>query len=134
MKIAVDSLGDKKTTFEEKIPAKQWEMDSDNVAFLDSIGIDYSCLKIAGEIMVEAKVTTQREVTCSRCLVPVRQSLTQDFSCSYSAEGLGEYLDLDKDIREEILLNFPMKTLCVSDCKGICTGCGVNLNSDNCKC
>ena len=134
MKIVVDSVSDKKTILQEEIPVKEWEMDSEDVAFLDSVHIDGDCFKIAGEIIVEAKVTTHKQVTCSRCLAPVRQDLTQDFSRSYSTEGMGEYLDLDQDIREEILLNFPMKALCVSVCKGICSGCGVNLNIDKCKC
>ena len=134
MKIAVDALSNEKTQLQEDIPAKQWEMDSDDVAFLDSIHIDCSCFKVVGVIIAEGKVTTHREVICSRCLVGVRQSLTQDFSRSYSLEDLGEYLDLGQDIREEILLNFTMKVLCASDCKGICGGCGVNLNTDNCKC
>ncbi|MDD5195443.1 MAG: DUF177 domain-containing protein, partial [Candidatus Omnitrophica bacterium] len=45
-----------------------------------------------------------------------------------------EYLTVDNDIREEVLLNFPMKVLCKPDCKGLCPGCGANLNNEVCKC
>jgi uncharacterized protein len=27
-----------------------------------------------------------------------------------------------------------MKQLCKSDCKGICPGCGVDLNREKCRC
>ena len=43
-------------------------------------------------------------------------------------------LDLDFVIREDILLEFPSKILCKSDCKGICQRCGKNLNLGACNC
>ncbi len=134
MKIAADSISDKKIRIEEDIPAKAWEMDSAEVSFNNSVHIDCECVKINQEIVVEAKITTQRDASCSRCLNRSSHNLTQNFKRSYSLQNIGEHLDLSQDMREEILLNFPMKVLCAPDCKGICTGCGVNLNIDKCKC
>ena len=34
----------------------------------------------------------------------------------------------------EILVNWPMKTLCTEACKGICKKCGTNLNHSSCTC
>lgn len=47
---------------------------------------------------------------------------------------LGSDLDVDDLVRSEILMNWPMKTLCREDCKGICKKCGKNLNLDSCDC
>ncbi len=45
-----------------------------------------------------------------------------------------EKLDLAELCLGEIYLALPMKHLCSEDCKGICTICGKNLNTDSCEC
>jgi uncharacterized protein len=46
----------------------------------------------------------------------------------------GEVIDVDHLVAEQIFLALPVKVLCSEDCKGICPGCGVNLNEDPCRC
>ena len=46
----------------------------------------------------------------------------------------GNYLDVDQLVRNELLLNLPMKVLCNENCKGICNRCGANLNYESCSC
>lgn len=43
-------------------------------------------------------------------------------------------LDLDALANEEIQLFLPAKMLCKEDCKGLCQGCGKNLNYEKCEC
>jgi uncharacterized protein len=43
-------------------------------------------------------------------------------------------IDLNPDIREEIILVYPIKPLCSIDCKGLCPKCGKNLNEGKCNC
>ncbi len=49
-------------------------------------------------------------------------------------ERIEKEINLDKKIREIVLDSFPIKILCKEDCKGICLGCKVNLNKEECKC
>ena len=84
--------------------------------------------------MVTGKVNLHRTITCSRCLQEVKQKQTKKLTLSYNTAELGEFLEIDPDVREEILLTFPLKVLCKDDCKGICADCGVDLNTDRCKC
>jgi uncharacterized protein len=46
----------------------------------------------------------------------------------------GNQIDLEKILVEQVNLFIPYKPLCSSDCKGLCSNCGVNLNYDNCQC
>jgi len=46
----------------------------------------------------------------------------------------GELLDIADQIRQTILLSVPMRALCKEDCKGLCGGCGRNLNVEKCQC
>ena len=46
----------------------------------------------------------------------------------------GNELDLDDALTTAFILDMDSKVLCQEDCKGICAGCGVNLNYGTCKC
>jgi uncharacterized protein len=46
----------------------------------------------------------------------------------------GDEMDLSDLVKEQIILNLPMKPLCNNSCKGICLQCGADLNSVNCSC
>jgi uncharacterized protein len=134
MKIEVEKIKEKGLEIEEDIPAHLWGMDSFDVKFVDNIHLDCKFSRIGREIVVDTEVTTHRLIICSRCLEEVSQVATQKFKLNYNAHDCGDYLEIDNDVREEILLNFPMKVLCKPDCKGLCSGCGVNLNYENCQC
>ena len=43
-------------------------------------------------------------------------------------------LDLAAICWEELMLALPVTPLCRQDCKGLCAGCGVNLNEGMCAC
>ena len=46
----------------------------------------------------------------------------------------GDSADLEDIIRTVFVLNMDSKLLCKPDCKGICGGCGKNLNVEACSC
>jgi uncharacterized protein len=46
----------------------------------------------------------------------------------------GEVIEVDRLVAEQIFLALPVKVLCSEDCKGICPGCGANLNEEACRC
>ena len=48
-----------------------------------------------------------------------------------NAEG---ELELDGLMREVFLLEMDTKNLCSEDCKGLCPGCGADLNVEACRC
>lgn len=50
----------------------------------------------------------------------------------YTYEGYS--IELDRALRDSLILALPSKVLCSSDCKGICEWCGANLNEKDCKC
>jgi uncharacterized protein len=118
----------------ETIDAASWDLDSFDVHFINGIYLDCMFKRLGREILVSGNVKTTRLITCSRCLVQAKQEKERQFKLSYSVPSLGEHLDIDKDVREEVLLGFPMKVLCKETCKGMCAGCGANLNNEACTC
>ena len=89
------------------------------------------------------------DIPCSRCLASVPTRLDFDFSQKIDFRKVQEeqlddldetsfmeesFLDVDRFVYNEILIRFPMKTLCSEDCKGLCFKCGKNLNEGECGC
>jgi len=134
MRVALEKLNDNPLEVCEDIPAERWELDSSDIKFTDSIRVCVTFTKTTTDIVVKAAVTTHKDIVCARCLNHACQVVTQEFKRSYALAELKDYLEVDDDIREEILLNYPMKVLCKPDCKGLCPECGANLNSENCRC
>ena len=46
----------------------------------------------------------------------------------------GSSVVLDEMIREQVLLEFPMRPLCSPTCKGVCPRCGIDWNVSDCSC
>ena len=77
---------------------------------------------------------------CSRCLeetekvftVPFEELFDKDDDTAYPV--VNDKADLSKMTDDVVVLNMPFSLLCKEDCKGICAGCGKNLNKEKCKC
>ncbi|MCJ7806403.1 MAG: DUF177 domain-containing protein, partial [Clostridia bacterium] len=62
---------------------------------------------------------------------------TTDIIASETANMLtvtGNYLYLDEYIRQLIILAQDYSPLCKVACRGICAGCGTDLNKSTCRC
>jgi len=82
-------------------------------------------------IMGSAKV--DMDCVCDRCSSDFVHELDAQEICHH-IENCPDIIDLTEYIREDILLTFPQHYLCDDDCKGLCVGCGANLNQEACRC
>ncbi|MFU0833073.1 MAG: DUF177 domain-containing protein [Oscillospiraceae bacterium] len=99
-----------------------------------------------GSARLKANVSFDFSIPCDRCAERIDRHYDYTFShiLVRSVENSkdkdrfieipDEKLDLDKLMREDILLELPSKFLCREDCKGICPTCGKNLNEGPCGC
>lgn len=134
MRIEVGKIKEEEIELTEDVDSGSWDLSSFDVKFTGKIHLCCTFSRIGKEIIVNAKVTTNREILCSRCLTETNQAVKQDFKLFFNVNDLGNFLEVDNAVREELLLNFPMKVLCSDDCKGLCPGCNTNLNIEKCKC
>jgi uncharacterized protein len=94
------------------------------------------------------------DARCSRCLSDFSFKLERQFDfvlvpapgpAARGAEELsradlglsfysGEEIDLTPLIIEQVLLALPTRPLCSEDCRGLCGGCGADLNREACAC
>jgi uncharacterized protein len=105
-------------------------------------------------ILVDGWVDLTLKLACTRCLIefeqPMHVPVEERFYPTIDViTGLPEpksdeddvfyidahhQLDLTEAIRQNVLLNIPMVTLCKEDCAGLCPQCGHNLNEGPCQC
>ena len=134
MKVEVAKIHESGLTVTQDIPAVEWDMDSDDIKFFGNIHLECEFHRLDREISVTGKVEIQQKIICSRCLQEVERKQLKKLKLFFNLTELGEFLDLDPDIREKIILSMPLRVLCKDDCKGICADCGADLNTDRCKC
>ena len=90
--------------------------------------------KVSGGILIHGKCKTAVSGICGRCLEEIELPVETKIDLFFDPEEIPEELDISEDIREEVLLAFPMNLLCSSDCEGLCRNCGGNLNRNECSC
>ena len=128
MKVSLVKITDETLVLEETVDAVSWDLDTNDVKFIENLDIKAIFKKIGSEILVEIILKAVKEVTCGRCLETVILKDEYGFMLSYSTHEIEDELDLDVDIREEILLNWPMKPLCSDECKGLDIKTGRKIN------
>lgn len=113
-----------------------------------NIDMDFMVTKVVKEVTVQGSLYCEVNCICSRCLENVNVvispgfvlvltpgSADQDQESDIDFESYdGETIDLSSYLREKIAVSLPVKVVCSTDCKGLCTSCGANLNTENCNC
>ncbi|MFH1853688.1 MAG: DUF177 domain-containing protein [Candidatus Omnitrophota bacterium] len=135
MKIYVDKIPPDGLVITEELDPHNDSLDLNNhdISFTKSIRVQAKVIKAGNEVLVDAMLEAPIEYTCSRCLAKFLDIFRKRFNTSYEAKP-GQIIIVDEDIRQEMILDYPMKSLCKSDCKGLCPNCGQNLNVESCEC
>jgi len=134
VKIDINRIPLEGLTLEEKINPATLDLDTDIVKFHESIKIKAGISKITNAVTVDMRLSGSMYLNCSRCLSEFKIELRKNLKLNYQANKLEPILDLDQDIKEEVILDYPLKPLCRPDCKGLCPKCGKNLNEGGCSC
>lgn len=153
MKLDIDSIkkGDKNTLdFKFALDLNTIDYYGDVIEIISPVEVNGKTYVIDDRLYIHLQINTNMEANCSRCL----ESFTYPFKSSISAEFVHEDLfgnqddepdddiiyykesiiNLDELIKENIIMNIPMKLVCNESCQGLCSNCGVKLNGDSCNC
>ncbi len=84
------------------------------------------------ELVVEATIQCRLHLSCSRCLCGFERPLQANAMLSYPVRAT-DVVDVTDDIRQEIILAYPMIPVCQEGCRGLCRTCGQNLNLTSCQ-
>ena len=119
--------------------------------FTDDAHVTGEITDDGGYMQMKLEATLPFRTVCARCLSPVEDEFRMEFVRTVADEGtltdeqlednVDEYvviqhgkLDVDEELREDLILEFPMRILCSEDCPGLCPKCGKPLKDGDCGC
>jgi uncharacterized protein len=120
----------------------------EDVKFSQPVNVKLDVSRNQNLLTVKGAIKGQGEAHCSNCLetfdLPVEVSVDEVIDLApenddeswdavhFGAEGV--VLDVDAIVNQLVLESLPVRFLCKENCRGICPGCGVNLNQEECRC
>lgn len=115
----------------------------------ENLKIDVEVNKFDKNLKCEVDVETNAHYICDRCLDEYSRSYHEKFELLFHI-GTKDFetdeedvvmlppetveIDITDSLIEYLILTIPMKKLCRTDCRGICPGCGAELNHEPCRC
>jgi uncharacterized protein len=135
----------------------QWEVPVDHAVWegvephpAETVHVEVEARPVGEDsVFVRGRVRTTVELSCRRCLGPVRREIDEPIEIFFdeladeeAADLAGEVyalpggteLDLAGPIREQLVLRLPRYALCDEACRGLCAQCGADLNQTACEC
>ena len=157
MKINVNSIPDEGLEREASY-GKDWLLamlpEHDTTPFtIDTVSVTCSASKVGRTVSMSLRIVTDLYLECCRCLkefiLPIYSEFTYTFlpaetmpqaeELELTGEDLvfgyytDETIDVDPLIFEQIVLQIPVKPLCMESCRGLCPRCGIDLNTESCN-
>ena len=130
---------------QEEVPAP--------VRFPSPVQVNVTYYRSGRELFFHGGLKGRVEADCSRCLESVAFVIEKNFDFVLTPDPLptnknreltedemglsfysGEDIDLSPYVREQTLLALPLRPLCSEGCRGLCPGCGAELNRTGCEC
>jgi len=109
--------------------------------------------KVGATVHIKGRIDTVVELSCSRCarkyeykvasgldldLHPLKGASEEEKELQAGDLDVefysGDVVDITNLLREQVLLQVPMKPLCSEGCLGLCPYCGQDLNERTCGC
>ncbi len=133
----------------EKRIIQSSDVDLNDQEFYHPINLLFNIHKIGSEVFLTAQINTLVALVCDRCLADYNYQLieTVNIICTTDSNLITDNEDdiyfiseatyeinITDSIRDALILNIPLKKLCIEKCKGLCAQCGVNLNEETCNC
>lgn len=159
MKIPVDEIpqSPKEISFSENIEELNEiyrRSNNPDFAFPALLEVDLSYYRSGSDIFFDGSFRGEIVGRCGRCLEDYRFTMDSSFAVVLSPDparsergaeelhrddlGLSYYstdeINLAPLIAEQVMLALPTRPLCSEDCRGLCVGCGANLNRESCDC
>lgn len=148
MKIPILHLQDGFHSFNFLIEPKILEFSQSEI-YPEELKINIDVNKFEKNIQCKVDLKTNAHYTCDRCLDKYVKPYHENFEVLFHV-GTNDFetdeedvvllppetleIDITDRVIEYLILTIPMKNVCRKNCKGICPGCGADLNQEACRC
>ena len=127
----------------------------DDIKITLPVQVEGTMTAFGHDVALVGEVSAQIETQCGLCLAPVVVKLDMNYGELLRKEGYlgddeendeyeemtqeaiyfdGNTCDISESVAHAVLMALPMRYVCSEDCKGLCSGCGADLNSEKCNC
>ena len=131
MKILINQVATSGSLFlEEDVDPAQLDLETELIKFDSVLKLKAHAVRVTDALVVDLNIKAKLHASCSRCLDEFGWELNKDVRLDYPLQTNITFIDLNPEIREEVILDYPIKPLCNLSCKGLCIKCGNNLNQD----
>ncbi|MFA4984055.1 MAG: DUF177 domain-containing protein [Candidatus Omnitrophota bacterium] len=134
MKIDVRQIPPAGAVLEDDIDPAAWELDADLVKLREPLKARADISKVTNVVTALIKVEGRAILRCSRCLKDFPVDFKRDIRIDSEVDASHLVVDFDPEIRDQLILGYPVKPLCRKDCRGLCPVCGKDLNLGDCNC
>jgi uncharacterized protein len=153
MIINVNKISDKGYALSDTLDIDSVHLLEDESFFLEGLNYQIFFKRQNQRIQAQGKIKTAISLVCVRCLEQFDLKINSRFdivlfpkemidqrSSALETEELeyifyeNDQIDLEKILIEQVNLFIPFKPVCKTECKGICSSCGANLNHGACPC
>ncbi len=153
MEIYLETVKEEGVRWEGNVPLDlvRLEIDSEKEFAAQA---EISVFPVKSYYQLKGNITGEVELNCIRCLEKFKYTYDFTFELYIARNPLegsteeielsdkdlefsfnhGECINLNDIVTEQLALSLPMKHLCGNSCKGLCPGCGANLNKQECSC
>ena len=132
MKIKVTSIPPEGCTCQATYDPLRMDMDRDDVHLREPFEVEAFVTVAERELVVNATIRAPLSLTCARCLEEFPLVVAPRALWTYDV-GPSDEVDLTEDVRQEVILAYPLVPLCRPTCKGLCSVCGQDLNIAGCN-
>lgn len=139
--------------FEQHIEESAYELGPHRFTLPQGIDLALTLTNAGQGIFASGLLRAKVSGVCDRCLEPCSfdlsaevdeyflfeepentSTLSEDDKLEYGLVSSDNSIDLTDCLQEALLNETPYIVLCSPDCKGLCAGCGANLNTAACAC
>ncbi len=133
MRIKLSDIPEEGLTVSESLDPLEMNLQAEGWKFLGPLAVSAAFYKERDTVLVRVDASGNAELVCGRCLSVFSRPYEGHFHLDYLISKQ-LVLDVTDDIRQEILLSYPLILLCQANCRGLCFRCGKNLNLEECSC
>jgi len=141
MKLLIKNIKENSMEYADEVVCESILNNGDDIRFVDNIKFNGSLRKGEDFVEINGKVTAKFVANCHSCGEEANGEVNFDIFETYRREPaddeyelIGDEVNFDEMVLENIRLNLPIRILCKEDCMGVCLMCGKNLNREECGC
>lgn len=113
-------------------------LELDDLSYLKPVGplhYDLVAQMLGDELLVKGRLSLPCSCVCARCACDFEATFEDaDYCESFEILKEDDFFDLTDSLRECIIVSLPFYPHCREDCRGLCPGCGADLNREECRC